>query len=179
MDKETEQTTEMVQTSTETVERPEDVKAELAKVQAALKEANNEAAKRRKALEAYEAAEAKRKEAEMTELQKANAKLAEYEAKIKLSERKDAQAAAALKAGLPAAFASRLQGETPAELEADAQSMLEALPKADKKPSPPVNPTNPGGASAGPNQSQKDAETRGWIAGGQSMQGGGFTLPKE
>lgn len=43
---------------------------EYKKMQTALKEANKEAAARRKKLEEYEAAEAKRKEAEMTEAQK-------------------------------------------------------------------------------------------------------------
>jgi hypothetical protein len=174
--------TEMVTTSTETVEKPEDVKAELARVQAALKEANNEAAARRKKLEAFEAAEAKRKEGEMTELQKAQAKLAEYEAKVKQHERKEAQTAAAVKAGLPAAFADRLKGETPEELEADAKQLLEALPKADvKKPTPTISATNPGGASGGLTQEQRDAQAREWIggAGVSGLSGGGFSITEK
>ena len=138
--------------TTETVERPQattpdEIKAELARVQAALKDANNEAASRRKKLEAYEAAETKRKEAEMTDLQKAQAKLAEYEAKTKAYEFEKLQAAAAAKAGLPAAYADRLRGETPEELEADAKLLLEAMPKAAAKSTPAIPATNPGGAT--------------------------------
>lgn len=50
-----------------------DYKAELDKVTAALKAANRESAERRKRLEALEKAEAERKTAEMTELEKAKA----------------------------------------------------------------------------------------------------------
>lgn len=49
-----------------------EVTAELETVRRALKDANKEAADRRKKLDAYEAAEAERKQAEMTEAQKAD-----------------------------------------------------------------------------------------------------------
>jgi hypothetical protein len=48
---------------------------------------------------------------------------------------------AAIKPGLPAVFTERLKGETPEELEKDAQAIIEALPKV--KPGSNVNPTNP------------------------------------
>ena len=51
--------------------------AELEETRKALKVANAEAADRRKKLQAFEEAEAKRKEAEMSEVEKLNAKLAE------------------------------------------------------------------------------------------------------
>jgi hypothetical protein len=179
MPTETEQV-ETTTTSTETVEKPEDLKAELARVQAALKEANSEAAGRRKKLEAFEAAEAKRKESEMSELQKAQAKLAEYETRIKAHDREKVQAEIAAKTGLPAAFASRLKGETPEELEADAKSLLEALPKPAGKQTPTLNPTNPAGASGGLTQEQKDVQTNAWLKGREQPfngAGGGYTLP--
>jgi hypothetical protein len=147
-----------------------------------LRAENRDLSKSAKKAAEYEAAAKVKAEGEMSELQKAQAKLAEYETKIKQSERKDAQAAAALEAGLPAAFASRLQGETPEELEADAKSLLEALPKAEPKNQPPhITATNPAGASGGLTQEQRDAQTRSWIKGGDSpfSQGGGYSINKE
>jgi hypothetical protein len=54
-----------------------ELQAELERVRAALKSANSEAAKRRKALDAFEQAEEERKQAEMTELERVQAKLKE------------------------------------------------------------------------------------------------------
>jgi len=54
-----------------------ELQAELERVRAALKSANSEAAKRRKTLEAFEQAEEERKQAEMTELERVQAKLKE------------------------------------------------------------------------------------------------------
>ena len=55
-------------------------------MQKALKKANGEAAANRKALQAFQDAEAKRKEAEMTEVEKANARAAEMDTKYKALE---------------------------------------------------------------------------------------------
>ena len=93
-------------------------------------------------------AEQKRKEAEMTELQKLQAKLDEATAELKRTRLTEMRRTAAETVGLPLAFAERLKGETPEELEADAKSLLEALPNAPKPPK--VEPTNPGaGATVG------------------------------
>jgi hypothetical protein len=171
---EPEQTTETVNDPvTETVTDPappttptvtvETLQAELDKVTRALKDANSEAAKRRKALEAFEQAEAKRKEAEMTEAEKLTAKLEAAEAERKrlegeLKERNinDQKRKVAEKVGLPSALADRLHGETPEEMEADAKAILEALPKPaapepPKKQAPKIDPTNPG-SNATPNE---------------------------
>ena len=59
----------------------EALQAELANAQAALKRVNAESAKRRKLLEAHEAAETKRKEAELSEVEKAQAAAKEWEEK--------------------------------------------------------------------------------------------------
>jgi len=59
----------------------EKLQAELEKVRAALKSANNEAADRRKKLDAFETAERERADAEKTELERAQAALAEMESK--------------------------------------------------------------------------------------------------
>ena len=134
-------------------------KAEFDKLQAALKEANKEAAARRKRLEELEAQEAQRKEAEMTETEKANKRAGELEAKLKAYERAEMQRAAADKVKLPAALATRLQGNTPEELEADAKALLETLPKPEK-PAPGINPTNPAGSNASVTETREQKKAR-------------------
>jgi len=99
-------TTGMVdQTETETVTDDDtaseptvtDLQAEMAEMRKALRAANREAAERRKKLEAYEQAETERKQAEMTELEKAQAarqeaerRAEEAESKLAFSIRRDA-----------------------------------------------------------------------------------------
>ena len=58
----------------------EELAAELAKARDALKAANNEAAQRRRKLDEYEAAEQKRRDAEMSETDKLNKRVQEAEA---------------------------------------------------------------------------------------------------
>lgn len=118
---------------------PEDFK----KLQDALKDANKEAAARRKKLEAFEKAEADRKAAEMTELEKAQAKLKEYETQLTNAKR----AAIAAKHGLPETLAKRLQGMTIEEMEADAEEIAAALPKQSAAQPPEVKPTSPSNAT--------------------------------
>lgn len=139
-------------------------KAEYEKLQAALKAANAEAAKRRKDLEKYEQEANERKEAEMTELQKLQAQLEKLqrerdEAAAELAQRtlNDTKREIAAKVGLPPILATRIQGDTAEAMEADAKTLLAALPKPEppaateaqaapeRKPSPKINPTNPGG----------------------------------
>ena len=158
-DKQVETTTTDV--ATETVEAPEVKGDEFDKARAMaliekLRAENKEAAKAKKRLEEFEQAEAKRKEAEMSEAEKAAARANELEARLKAYERGDAQRKAAEKAGLPALLASRLQGETLEELEADAKALLETLPKP-TKPTPGITPTNPSNASTQETDAQKKA----------------------
>lgn len=120
-----------------------DPAAELEQIRAALKKANGEAAKYRKAAELAEAERKAKQEAEMTELDKANKRVAEAEAKAQRLEREAMQREIAAKVGLPAKLANRLQGETPEEMEADALAILEDLPKPPPK-TPGIVPTNPG-----------------------------------
>jgi len=160
-------------TTTETVAVS---KAEFDKMQAALKEANRESAQRRKRLEELEAQEASRKEAAMTETEKATKRAAELEAKLKAYERTDAQRKVAEKVGLPAALATRLQGETPEELESDAKALLETLPKP-TKPAPGINATNPANAT---NEKTFEEKHREWKQTGQianPFAGGGVSWP--
>lgn len=148
-------------TATETVEAPEVKGEEFDKARAMaliekLRAENKEAAKTKKRLDELEAEKKSKDEAEMTELQKTQKRLADVEAKNKAYERGDAQRKAAEKAGLPALLASRLQGETPEELEADAKALLESLPKPAQK-SPGINPTQPANATQDETRAQKKA----------------------
>jgi cobalamin biosynthesis Mg chelatase CobN len=120
--------------------------AELAEIRSALKKANGEAARYRKTAEQVETERKAKEEAEMTALEKANKRAEEAEARAARLERERLQVAAAKKAGLPEELADRLKGETPEELEADAQAILSKLPKppAAPKPGPGILPANPG-----------------------------------
>ena len=88
-------TSEMDVTEPEPTAQPAemvDYKAELEKLRKALAETNRENAKRRKQLEAYEQAEAQRKQESMSELEKAQAALAELEKRAADAERGRKQA---------------------------------------------------------------------------------------
>ena len=128
-------------------------------------------------------ADQKRKEAEMTELQKLDAKLKETEKELRKQQQRELRRAAAEKVGLPLAFAERLKGETPEDLEADAKSLLEALPKAPKTPT--VLPTNPGnGAGVGETVDQRLARIHGqstgaWDTGWMKDKGGGVVFTEK
>lgn len=104
-------------------------KAEYDKVLKALKDANAEAAKRRKELD-------EKAKAEMTEAErlKKDLETAQAERLALLRER------VAAKHGLPDALANRLQGMTQEEMEADAAELAKALPKPAPKSPGPVAP---------------------------------------
>ncbi len=110
-----------------------------------------------------EEAEKKRKEAEMTELQKAQAKLAELEGQLQTEKLARMRQEAATAAKLPAEFAERLKGETPEDLKADAEKVAETLKKIQKPGGPPVNPTNPNNNSE---NGETDAQRRQFLLGG-------------
>jgi len=154
------QSTEMVEqeqpAAASAVIAPDPV-TELEQIRAALKKANGEAAKYRKAAELAEAERKAKQEAEMTELDKANKRADEAEAKALKLEREAMQREIAAKVGLPAKLANRLQGETPEEMEADALAILEDLPKPPPK-TPGIVPTNPGtNGSTGETDEQRRA----------------------
>lgn len=113
-----------------------------------------EAAAAAKKLAAYEKAEEERRQAELTDLQKAQEKSARLEAELKAKELSILRRDIAAKVELPAVLADRLKGETAEEIEADAKALLETLPKSEKK-APSINPTNPGGAKQGETLAQK------------------------
>jgi len=114
-------------------------------------------ARAKEAGEAYKKADAARKAAEMSEIDKLKAQVDEANAKATRLERESLQRQAAEAAGLPPALASRLQGDDLEAMTADAKAMLEALPKPPKTP-PGVHPTNPGSnAGTGETEAQKRA----------------------
>ena len=129
--------------------------AEFAKLQAALKQANKESAERRKKLEAFEKEEQARKDAALSDAEKASQRLQEYEAKLRLLERRELVRKVADEVGLPLALAERLQGETEEELKADAEKLLALVPAPDK-PKLKTDPTNPGNA----HREESEAEMR-------------------
>lgn len=149
------QPTEMVtEQATETVPEPEvkeqsfeELKAEYERTAKALKEANKEAASRRKKLEEFESKEEERKRSEMTELEKAKADLAKYQSELEAVKLTDIKRTTAAKYGIPQELATRLVGSTAEEIDNDAKMLAETLPKPKEiKPSPGV--TNPGEAAS-------------------------------
>jgi len=158
---------ERVETQVETAPAPktETVKDEFDPARAmrtieALRAEIKELKPKAKQAEELTAAEQKRKEAEMTELQKLTAQLEKANAELKAAQLAEMRRTAAVEAGLPLVFADRLKGETPEELAEDAKKILEALPKAPKTPT--VSATNPGaGASQGETEAQALARIRG------------------
>ena len=101
---------------------------------------NKENQQRREKLEAFEAAEEKRKEAEMSELELAQKKLADLEAEHNQLKLEAHQATAAAEAGLPPEFAGRIKGATIEEMNADAKALFDLLPV---KPKANPRATNP------------------------------------
>jgi hypothetical protein len=132
----------------------DDASVRLAILEKELKDARSEAAKYRTTLRAQEAAqsEAKKKQDEeqgnfkalyeqaQADAQKAAALVAQYEARSR-------QQQIASELGLPPQLADRLRGDTPAELKADAQTLLDLIkaqtPPAGVVQAPILSPTNP------------------------------------
>ena len=158
---------------TETVE---ELKARLDEAERRAKNKADEADRHFKKLAKFEQEEAKRKEAEMTEIERANKHAQELEAKVRQLEISKLQHDIAAKVGLPAIYADRLKGETPEELEADAKLLLEAQPK--QKAAPNTGATNPG-EKAGSGDDFESAHKR-WKAGEKQPNpflGGGVVFP--
>lgn len=119
--------------------------------------ARKENEKQLKRLADLEAEEQKRRDAAKTELEKVQDALKAAEDKAKRLELIELQRQAAEKHKLPAALATRLQGETLAELEADAAELVKTLPK----PSAPAGqPTNPGGNANGNGETDEQKRKR-------------------
>jgi hypothetical protein len=125
-----------------------------------LRNKEEEAARLHKKVEKFEADEAARKTAALTEterLQKERDEALQTAAELKT---KQAQRDAAEKVGLPTAFADRVKGDTPEAMEADARMLLENMPKAPKKPGP-----TPASSPAEGTQATTDDERRKFLFG--------------
>lgn len=131
---------------------PAEWQAELDRVQKALKEANREAADRRKKLEELEKADQARKDAELSEQDKLKKEVETLRGQATEAQRALLQRTIAEEVGLPAVFAVRIQGIDRDAMLTDAKAMLEALPKA--KP-PAGSATNPGAATTGETDEQR------------------------
>jgi hypothetical protein len=114
------------------------VKERLAKAQSKAEEATRKAAADAEAKTLAEQGEFKRL------YEKLQADFQAQAERVAAMERQRTQGEIASKLGLPASLASRLQGATPEEMEADAKALLDALPKPT---APNINPT-PGGVNS-------------------------------
>jgi len=115
-----------------------------------------EDAKGKKAIEKklaeLQAADEQRKEAQLSELEKANKRAAELEAKLKTTELREMRGRIGAEYKLPAEIAERLQGDTDEAMKADAKKLADALPKQ-----PTLTPTNPPSGQATPTDAQWNA----------------------
>jgi hypothetical protein len=153
-------TAEVVETATATATQApasktlDELQAENERMSKALKDANREAADRRKKLDAYEKAEEARKNAEMSEQQKLQKEVETLRAQAERTNRELMQRDIAAEVGLPAIFAARITGNDKETMLEDAKAMLSALPS---KPTPSLSATNPG---SGQSRSETDEERR-------------------
>jgi hypothetical protein len=106
-----------------------------------LQNENKELKPKAKLADELTAEQQKIKDAQMSELEKANKRALELEGELKAITRREMQRAAAEKAKLPMEFAERLRGETQEELDTDAMKLLTVIPKA---PALKTDVTNPG-----------------------------------
>jgi ATP-dependent Lon protease len=125
-----------------------------------LREENKAAKSAAKELAELKAADEKRKEAEMSELEKLQKKAAELETKLRATELREMRNRIGTEHKLPAEIAELLQGETEEAMKAHAAKLALALPKPSA-----LTPTNPGNKPA----DMTDAQRRAFLYGGGSM----------
>jgi predicted nuclease with TOPRIM domain len=130
----------------------DELSAENARLQAALKERNKEEAARRKKLEALESEAEQRRLAELSETDRLKQELTQAQMKLEAATRTELQRSVAYELGLPVALATRLVGSDREAMLTDGRAMLEALPKTG---APKTTPTNPSGASKGETDEQR------------------------
>jgi cytochrome c556 len=153
---EAQEPTQAVEQPTPQEEQPFDAERAKALIDKLRNEIKDLKSKAKKADELSEA-EQKRKEAEMTEVDRLNKQLADAQAELKAARIATLQRDAATKHNLPAELASRLKGETPEELEADAKALAELLPKPK---TPPLKPTYPGNNASGESETYEEKRRR-------------------
>lgn len=144
----------------------EALQAELEATRKALKDANKEAAERRKRLDAIEKADKEKADAELSETEKLKRELESTAARLKAAETDNLKRRIAAETSLPAELIDRLRGETEDELKADAQALLKLIPKVK------LGATNPGNArqetvyEQGARLKQETASADIWSGGG-------------
>lgn len=106
------------------------------------------------AAEAAKAEELKAKQEWQTLAEQREKELKEIQSKYEKAQSDMLKRDIAAKIGLPEALALRLQGTTAEELEADAKTILETLPKPDK-PKPGLKTTSPSGGGDGETEDQR------------------------
>ena len=149
---ETTQVPNVTETATPTETVKEVSQEAFEKMEKALKEANQEAAKRRKLIEQYEAKEKEKRDAELSEVEKAIKRAEEAESKAQRLERESLQRKAAEELGLPAKIAGRIQGDTYEAMIEDAKTLLDVMPK---KSAPNLPANNPAATNAGETDEQR------------------------
>lgn len=126
----------------------------------ALTKANSEAAKYRTQVRDLEP-KAKQfdvlEQASKSDVQRFQERLTATEQKAADAERRALVASVALEKGLPASLARRLQGETQADLEADADELLAQFPPADNGPRRPAPDASQGSSATGRSADQDAA----------------------
>ena len=159
-----------------------DPSQELEQIRAALKKANNEAARYRKAAELAEADKKAREDAELSEMDKLKRQLAEYETKLQQTARENMQRKVAKEFDLPDVLATRLQGDDEDAMREDAKALAATLPK--KPTAATLSATNPSnGQPAGETLAQQRARVYGSgsdiFSPGQAAKLGGGVVFKE
>ncbi len=135
--------------------------AELEEIRAALKKANNEAARYRKLADEAAAAQKAKEDAELSEMEKLKRQISEMESRAKANERALLQHKIGAEFGLPDLLIPRLQGEDEDAMREDAKALAATLPK--KPSSPALSATNPGN---GQPPAETDAQRQRRIYGG-------------
>lgn len=119
-----------------------------------LREIESKYKKLTREMERVQEEERKKKEAEMTDVEKFKARAAELEAELNRERYGRMRLEVASKYNLPDTLANRLQGETMEELEADAEQLAKLIPV--KKETPKLNATDLADGKRG----ETDAEKR-------------------
>jgi hypothetical protein len=150
----TEEPTQETETTEEVQEEAFDKERAMATIKN-LRKFEKDAAKLSKELESYKLKEEERKKAELSEIDRL--KLEAQEAKEKLAELTlDKQRReVAEKVKLPFALADRIKGETLEEMEADAKTLFDSLPKGF---TPKTGVTNPGSQAIEPTTQRLNAD---------------------
>ena len=112
-----------------------------------LREQEKKAIKLEKELNVFREQEEQRKLGEMSEIDRLKLEKQEADRKLYQLTQEKLRHDIAKKVNLPEGLADRIKGETPEEIESDALSLLESLPKPG---APKTSATNPGAVASGP-----------------------------